>query len=74
MAAGRSPGAARVQGLLALRAGADPIPTSRRNRFASPHRDRATRNIRPFGRARISFLKFVEGVDAKGKKAVENLR
>jgi hypothetical protein len=45
VAAGRSPDAARVQGLLALRAGADPIPTSRRNRFASPHRDRARLNI-----------------------------
>ena len=33
-ARGRSPGAARERGLLATPAGAGPIPTSRRNRFA----------------------------------------
>jgi hypothetical protein len=35
LAAGRSPDAARVRGLLATPAGADPLHTSRRNRFAS---------------------------------------
>jgi hypothetical protein len=35
LAAGRSPDAARVRGLLATPAGADPFHTSRRNRFAS---------------------------------------
>jgi hypothetical protein len=35
LAARRSPGAARVRGLLAAPAGAGPLHTSRRNRFAS---------------------------------------
>ena len=35
LAAGRSPDAARVRGLLATPAGAGPLHTSRRNRFAS---------------------------------------
>ena len=35
LAAGRSPDAARVRGLLATPADADPLHTSRRNRFAS---------------------------------------
>jgi hypothetical protein len=35
VAAGRSPDAARVRGLLATPAGAGPLHTSRRNRFAS---------------------------------------
>lgn len=44
LAAGRSPDAARVRGLLATPAGADPLHTSRRNRFASLM-ERATMGI-----------------------------